>query len=156
MDIFFEPHRNLISTLIEEGVSFIVVGGYAVNFHGYNRPTGDMDIWLQPSEENKQRLIRMLKKHDFDDESIKYLSSLNFKEAQVFSMGEPPFKFDFLTKINLVSYEDADQQKVLQDADGLTIPFIHLNHLILSKISTGRTKDKADIEELNKVNRKNT
>jgi len=153
MDIFFEPHRMLLRDLLEAGVSFIVIGGYAVNFHGYNRPTGDMDIWLEPTEQNKQKLLAMLQRHDFDEDSIAYISSLNFEQTQVFSMGEPPFKFDFLTKINLVPYEEANRQKIVQDVEGLEIPFLHLNHLILSKINTGRTKDKADIEELGKINR---
>jgi hypothetical protein len=58
---------------------------------------------------------------------------------------------DFLTHINLVKYADADEQKIVADMDGLPIPFLHLNHLVLSKMNTGRSQDKADIEMLQQV-----
>jgi len=60
-------------------------------------------------------------------------------------------RVDFLTKISGVNYEEADKEKVIVDIEGMKIPVLHLNHLILSKIGTERTKDKADIEELQKI-----
>jgi predicted nucleotidyltransferase len=156
MDIFFDPHRNLLRALLNEGVEFIIIGGFAVNFHGYNRPTGDVDIWLKPTEDNKKILLKSLVKLGFDDESLSYVDSLDFNEMQAFSIGSAPFRFDFLTKINLVSYDDADKQKHLCDIEGLKIPILHLNHLVLSKINSDRAKDKADVEELQKISRNKT
>lgn len=66
-------------------------------------------------------------------------------------MDESPGKVDFLTHINNVRYQEADEQKVFSDFENIRIPFLHLNHLILSKMNTVRMKDKADIEELQKI-----
>jgi hypothetical protein len=66
-------------------------------------------------------------------------------------MGEEPEKAEFLTQISLVNFEEANERKVIAEIDGLTIPFLHLDDLIRSKFNTGRLKDKADIEELQKT-----
>ena len=58
MSIFFEEHQRILALLIKHQVEFLLIGGYAVIFHGYSRTTGDMDIWLAPNNKNKQRLIR--------------------------------------------------------------------------------------------------
>ena len=65
-------------------------------------------------------------------------------------MGEAPIRVDFMTKITGVNYDDADREKVIAEIEGLRLPILHLNHLVISKISN-RTKDKLDIEELQKI-----
>lgn len=151
MDIFYEPHRILLAKLIEHRVDFIMIGGYAVNFHGFSRPTGDMDIWLKPNAENKIKLLEMLKTYHFNKESINYIESLDFSKAEVFCMGEAPVRVDFLTKISGVEYETADKEKIIADIEGMKIPILHINHLVLSKMSNDRTKDKLNVEELQKI-----
>lgn len=151
MNIFYEPHIELLKKLTKSKVDFILIGGYAVNFHGFSRPTGDLDIWLKPSKENQDRLIGVLESYKFLPESIDYIRNLNFSEANTFSFGEVPIRVDFLTKITGISYEEADKQKIIGEVNGLSIPVLHLNHLILSKISNERLKDKMDVEELQKI-----
>lgn len=151
MDIFFEPHRLILQALIDFEIEFMLVGGYAVNLYGYNRPTGDLDLWLNPTDENKLKLLKMLSLKDFDDESLNYISSSDFSKPTVFSMGEVPLKIDFLTHINLIQFDGAYLKKNIVEIDGLKVPFIHLNDLVLSKINTGRSRDKGDIEELQKI-----
>lgn len=113
MDIFYEPHRIILKQLLENNVEFIMIGGYAVNYHGFNRATGDLDLWLKPAEENKASFIKMLEKTGFDKQGIDYVKSINFNEAEVFCIGEVPVRVDFLTKISGVTYEDADKKKLL-------------------------------------------
>lgn len=151
MNLFTELHQQLIRKLIESGVDFIIIGGYSVIFHGYKRTTGDIDIWLKPDNENKQKLLPVLKYFNFDDSEISQVRNLDFTRHLVFSIGDEPEKMDFLTHINLVKYSDADDHKILADIDGLMIPFLHLNDLVLSKMNTGRQKDKADIEMLQQI-----
>jgi hypothetical protein len=151
MDLFYKPHRLILQKLIDSDVKFIVVGGYAVNFHGFNRPTGDIDLWLKPSVENQNKFIKMLETNGFEKESINYIKSLDFSNAVVFCMGTVPARVDFLTKISGVNYNEADKLKILADVKGLKIPILHINHLILSKISNERLKDKLDVEELQKI-----
>ena len=129
MDIFFEPHRKMLRILREFDVDFILVGGFAVNYYGFNRPTGDMDIWLKPENENKEKLLSALTAYGFNSESIAYVKSLNFKDTLVFTCGETPFRIDFLTKISGVEYSEADSQAVKTTMENIGIKIIHI-HLI--------------------------
>lgn len=151
MDIFYEPHKKMLKTLVDFKVDFILIGGFAVNYYGYNRPTGDMDIWLKPTNENKLKLINALQQFGFNKDSIDYVSSLDFAKPEVFACGEPPVRIDFLTKISGIDYNEADSQKVLAPMSDIQIPILQLHHLVLSKISNDRTKDKLDVEELQKI-----
>ena len=151
MNLFIELHQELIKELIKAKVDFIIIGGYSVIFHGYKRTTGDIDIWLKPNNDNKQKLLPVLKYFGFGVGELNEVSALDFTKHLVFSIGEPPEKMDFLTYINLVNYDSADKQKILADIEGLSVPFLHLNDLVLSKMNTGRQKDKADIEMLQKL-----
>ena len=95
----------------------------------------------------------MLKNFGFDENELNQVAALDFTQHMVFSIGEEPEKIDFITRINLVIYEDADKHKITSDIDGLKIPFLHLNDLVLSKINTGRAKDKADVEMLQLIDK---
>ena len=101
----------------------------------------------------KNKLLEALKTERVFEEDLIYLKSLDFTKHLVFHIGEEPSKIDFLTFINGVSYEDADVVKNHFKSGEYEIPVIHLNHLILSKLSSNRPKDKADIEELQKRNK---
>lgn len=79
--------------------------------------------------------------------------NLFIERHQVFSMWDEPEKVDFLTRISMIEFEDANQRKIIADIDDIKIPFLHLNDLVLSKFNTGRLKDKADVEELQKIQR---
>lgn len=151
MNLFIEKHQDLLKELLLRKVDFIVIGGYSVIFHGYARSTGDVDLWLRPDNVNKLKLLDVLKQMDFDQEDIQHIAELDFAKHIVFSMWDEPEKVDFLTRISMIEFEDADQRKIIADIDGITIPFLHLNDLVLSKFNTGRLKDKADVEELQKI-----
>jgi hypothetical protein len=156
MDIFFEPHRKMLRLLHDFDVDFMLVGGFAVNFYGFNRPTGDMDIWLKPENQNKEKLLKALTAYGFNSESIIYVKSLDFNDTLVFTCGELPFRIDFLTKISGVNYSEAEPQAVKTTMENINIQIIHIHHLVLSKISNNRTKDKLDVEELQKIINRNT
>ncbi len=151
MNFFVEEHKNLLIKLIDAGVEFILIGGYAVNFHGYNRTTGDMDIWLRPDNSNKSKLFKVLVDIGFTIEEIDELDKADFSDYLVFSIWEKPYKTDFLTRISGVKFDEAWEQKVLLPLGDKNIPVLHLHHLVLSKISNGRSQDKTDIEELQKI-----
>ncbi|MBL7829604.1 MAG: hypothetical protein JNK41_01150, partial [Saprospiraceae bacterium] len=73
MNIFFSEHLLIIKQLQTYQVRFLLIGGYAVIFHGYNRTTGDMDIWIDPDEENKSKFIACLFELEYRQEDIDYL-----------------------------------------------------------------------------------
>ncbi len=151
MNIFYDSHQEVLKQFLKDGVAFLLIGGYAVIAHGHRRTTGDMDLWLQPTNENKEKFIAALAALNYDPEQLEELRHMDFAERLVFSLGQVPEKIDFLTRINLASFDEADSRKVVHDFDGLMIPVIHLNDLVLSKTNTGRPKDAADVDALQKI-----
>ncbi len=152
--ILLREHREIIETLLIHQVDFMLIGGYAVISYGYMRTTGDMDLWLKPDNQNKNKFIQALTSTGFEEDDLEALAKLDFTQPQTFTLGTKPQKIDFLTHINQVSFEEADSQKNMIMSGDIQIPVIHLDHLILSKLGTGRLKDNADVEALQAINRK--
>jgi hypothetical protein len=152
--LFFLPEFKLIlSLLIKHNVNFILVGGYAVIHYGYARTTGDMDIWLQPDNTNKIRFISALKEFEIEEEDLQELAKQDFSKPQLFFFGQKPKRIDFLTKINGVTYQEAKEKINYFPMESLEIPILQFEHLILSKISTGRPQDNADVMKLQEIAR---
>ncbi len=84
---------------------------------------------------------------------MEQLLELDFTKHLVFSIGIEPQKIDFLTYVNLVKYDEAAELKIIAEVDGLMLPIIHLNHLFLTKVNTGRPQDKIDIETFQRIRR---
>ncbi len=153
MNLFIHTHQELLASLLHNDVDFIIIGGFAVIFHGYHRTTGDVDIWLKPDNENKTRLLKALESFGIVSEALQELAALDFQQHLAFHIGKEPEKIEFLTYIIGVTFDEADLQKVTADIDQLKIPFLHYHHLVLSKLNTGRLQDLADVEELQKIAR---
>lgn len=151
MNIFIENHRLVLKKLIETEVDFMLVGGYAVNYYGYNRVTGDMDIWIKPDNLNKLLLLDALAVLDFDEEGINTIKSWDFTTAQIFNIFEKPQQTEFMTHISGVKYNEAKLTAIHANIDGLAIPLIHIQSLITNKKATGRLKDLTDAAELEKI-----
>ncbi len=84
MNILIDEHRQLLLSLLNNHVSFILIGGYAVIYYGYERITGDMDIWLQPDNENRTKLLNALEEFGIDETDLEKLRQTDFTVAQVF------------------------------------------------------------------------
>jgi len=111
------------------------------------------EIWTSGSNPamNKSNFIAALESMDFDAESLKQVQSLDFTKQMAFTIGEEPQQVDFMTFVNMVKFEEAFDDKVLTEMDDIKLPVVHLNDLILMKMNTGRAQDKADIEELQRI-----
>lgn len=152
MNIFQDEHIEILKVLIKHEVEFILIGGVAVNFYGFTRPTGDLDVWLNPVFENKTKLVKALEELKIIKEDIETIEECDFNEAIVFHIGStPPFVIDFLTKIVGVKWEEAWEMKIQTDVDDLKVSFLHVNHLKLNKFMAGRPKDLEDIRQLNRI-----
>lgn len=153
MNIFFKEHQLILNALLKHNVDFMLIGGYAVNYYGYNRTTGDMDIWLNPDNVNKELLLEALSELGFDKEGIDTIRSWDFSKPQKFHIGsqQQPDKTEFMTHISGIAFADAKEKRITADIDGLPLPLIHYNSLIQNKKSTGRLKDAADVEYLEKI-----
>ncbi len=153
MNIFFKEHQEILNALLKHHISFMLIGGYAVNYYGYHRTTGDMDIWLEPSNDNKELLLQALTALGFDEEGLNTVRSWDFTKPQKFHIGsdEQPDKTEFMTHISGIAFHNAAEQKIIVDIDGKHLPMIHYKSLIQNKKSTERTKDLADVEYLEKI-----
>ncbi|MCB0487847.1 MAG: nucleotidyltransferase [Cyclobacteriaceae bacterium] len=151
MNFLIEPHKEILVKLTQRQVQFILIGGYAVNFHGYNRTTGDMDIWLNPNDENKRHFLDYLIADGFDQLSIDQIRQLDFTKHAAFHIGEKPLQVEFLTRISGLTFEEAFDKKDILPLNDINIPFLHIDHLIISKLTSSRPKDKLDVEELQRI-----
>ena len=107
MNIFDDYTRHLLTELNNNNMQYLVVGGYAVNFYGYRRTTGDIDIWVKPDNElNKQKLLECLRKLDITTDKLSVLNELDFSKPVVFIDGEAPFKIDFMTHVSGVNFDE--------------------------------------------------
>lgn len=141
--------REFIALLEKHGVSFLVVGGYAVGFHGFPRYTGDLDIFVAVSEENAVRLVKVFAEFGFSDIG---LSEKDFLDPEIIvEIGREPIKIQVLTGIDGVAFSRCYERRVHFDDAGLRVPFISLDDLIVNKGATPRPKDKIDLEELKRL-----
>ncbi|TCA66005.1 hypothetical protein [Rhizobium leguminosarum] len=150
-DPFYNPPEvEILKLLIGSGVDFVVVGGAAVQYHGYERPREDLDILVRPSKENARCFARAMDAavppYDFADELCAVASpSFEWTPRNVHHSG-----IHFLGHISGVTYDDARASAILASCSGLSVPIISLNNLIVNKRSRGDTKDLDDIAALTK------
>ena len=138
--------RDLLKLLNDHEVEFIIVGGYALAFHGAPRFTGDIDIFVKPEPENAQRILDALA--DFGFKSLD-LSPDDFQNPnKVVQLGVPPVRIDLITSISGVTWEEADASKESGIFGDVPVCYIGKPQFIDNKRSTGRKKDLADIEAL--------
>ena len=152
MDILLPEFKKLLLLLNKHKVNYMLIGGYAVIYYGYERNTTDMDIWLKPTNDNRDKLITALHEFGIKQESLEKMSELDFLKASFFFFGEKPRKIDFLTKINGVTYTEAEEQVNYFPLQDEQVPIIQYHHLILSKICNERPQDMADVDRLQKIN----
>lgn len=139
--------KELLKLLIDRKVDFLIVGGYAVTFHGYPRFTGDLDLWVGRSEENAINIVSALKDFGFNPSNLR--TELFTGEDIVTRMGIEPMKIEIFTRIPGLTFSNAYQNKVLLSLPHVgKVPFISLEDLKVSKITSGRTQDLADLEKL--------
>jgi predicted nucleotidyltransferase len=139
--------REFIQLLNEHNVQYLVVGGYAVAFHGYPRYTKDIDIWVYLDRENAEKLLKVLADFGFGSLNLKIEDFLD--PEQVIQLGYPPNRIDLLTDLKGVDFKNCYSSKVEVEIEGTQVNFINLEHLKKNKHATGRHQDLADLENLN-------
>ena len=136
-------YKEMLSTLSDERVEFIVVGAYALAVYGFPRATGDIDIWIRRSSDNAQRVWRALLKYGVP---LLGLTKEDLTTAGiVFQIGLAPRRIDILTSIDGVEFDEAKSQCKIVEIEGVKIPIISRNHLIQNKKTTNRLQDVADV-----------
>ena len=142
------PHdfKEFLKLLNEAEVEYLLVGGYAVGYHGYPRATADMDIWVAVSPGNAERLVGVLR--DFGMSAQNILPDLFLQKNSIVRMGVPPMRIELLTSIDGVDFAECYAARITATIDGQVIHIISREHLRKNKATSGRYKDLDDLESL--------
>lgn len=147
--VLHQDYKELLRLLNENQVEYLVVGAFALGFHGAPRNTGDIDIWIRISKENSTRMISALKDFGF--------SSLGFKEEDfldkdsIIQLGVPPVRIDILTSITGVEFDAAYKNRCVLKSEGIPINYLSKEDFIKNKRASGRLKDLADLERISQT-----
>ncbi|MBI5815113.1 MAG: nucleotidyltransferase [Nitrospinae bacterium] len=138
--------KELLKSFNAHNVEYMIVGGYALAFHGAPRFTGDLDIFIKPSFDNARRIVAALAEFGFGSMG---LAEDDFaKEDSVVQLGVPPVRVDIISSITGVTWPDAFAGKVEGSYGDIPINFIGREQFIANKRAIGRKRDMADIEAL--------
>ena len=140
--------KELLSLLEKHKVRYLVVGGYAVMKYTEPRFTKDLDLWISVDRENSRAVYAALKEFGAP---LKDLAADDFaREGYFYQMGNPPLRLDVMMSIPGITFENAWENRVMVNLEGVDIPFISKADLIKSKEAGGRPQDLIDAEELRK------
>jgi len=138
--------RDLLESFHRNGVEFVIVGAYALAFHGVPRSTGDLDLLLKPGRENAERVIAALAEFGFASLG---LAADDFIVAdRVIQLGVAPVRVDLLLSISGVSWDEVETGRVSANYGDVQVWFLGKNEFLTNKRATGRKKDLADLEAL--------
>lgn len=138
--------REFLQLLNSHSVEYLVVGGYAVGFHGFPRTTGDIDVWIAVNQRNASAMVAALKEFGFNVPSLN--EELFLEIGRITQMGVPPMRIEILTKISGVDFGECYKNRMITDCDGTKVNIIALNDLKRNKRAAGRFKDLNDLENL--------
>ncbi|MCX6851794.1 MAG: nucleotidyltransferase [Verrucomicrobia bacterium] len=137
---------DFIRLLNRHRVRYVVVGGYAVAYHGYARYTGDIDFFVENSARNAAALQRVFRDFGFDNPPPD--AALFQEEKRIVRIGFPPMRVEVTNYIDGVTFADCHVHRVTARVAGIRVPFIDLEHLRKNKLAAGRPKDLDDLRQL--------
>lgn len=147
MDIELPPDfKEFLKSLNENGVKYLVIGGYAVGYHGYPRATNDLDVWIAFHSDNAERMTKALREFGFDLPEVS--PALFLQDKRIIRMGRSPMRIEITTTISGVEFDECYQDRVVDTLNGIEINLIGLRHLKINKKASGRHKDLNDLEHL--------
>jgi hypothetical protein len=138
--------REFLQLLNAHQVEYLLIGGYAVGYHGYPRATADMDIWVAIHPQNAGRIVAVLREFGFGLPELS--ADLFLRENQIIRMGVPPIQIEIITSVSGVTFEECYAERVVDTLGGVAVNLIDLKHLKVNKRASGRYKDLDDLENL--------
>jgi hypothetical protein len=138
--------KGFLQLLTAHQVEYLLVGGYAVGYHGCPRATVDMDIWIGKGPATAEKMVEVLREFGFDVPNLS--ADLFLKDDQIVRMGVPPIRLEIFTSIPGVRFEECYPARVEGEIDGVPVSLINLRDLKTNKKASGRNKDLADLENL--------
>ena len=141
-----EDYKEMLQCLAGEHVKFLIVGAYALAAHGYPRATMDIDVWVMPSPENGEAVLRALRRFGAPLHGLT-IADLQ-KDDTIFQIGVAPRRIDIITGASGLRFEEAFTRSAEIDIEGIHVRIPSVDDLIRNKRASGRTKDLADAEAL--------
>ena len=138
--------KEFLQLLSAHQVEYLLIGGYAVAYHGYPRATAEMDIWIALHTQNAEKVVAALKAFGFDLPELS--PALFLKDGQIIRMGVPPLRIEIATSISGVRFEECYAARVIAILDEVEVNLINLTHLKVNKKAAGRYKNLNDPENL--------
>lgn len=138
--------RDFLRLLSAHRVEYLLIGGYAVGFHGYPRATVDLDVWIARTSANADRMVGALRDFGFTDPVL--TAPLFLGQDRIVRMGLPPFRIEIATTISGVEFSDCYPRRIDTSIDGVPVAVIDLASLRRNKKAAGRHKDLDDLENL--------
>jgi hypothetical protein len=130
-------------------IEYLVIGGYAVGYHGYPRATGDLDIWVAIDEQTAMKMVEVLIEFGFATSEVK--KGLFLEEQKVIRMGVPPMRLEILTSIDGVDFKACFKNRIVVDFGDFEVNIISKSDLLTNKHASGRPQDLVDFEKLRDV-----
>jgi hypothetical protein len=143
-----DDFRDAVVQFADAGVEFVIVGAFALAFHGAPRASGDIDLYVRPSDENAARVYAALLRFGAPLPAHGVVAADFAREGTVYQIGLPPRRIDVLTQISGVTFDDAWASRTDVDLEGRRIHIIGREALLKNKTSAGRPKDVADVARL--------
>jgi hypothetical protein len=135
--------REFLELFLSANVEFLVVGAHALAFHGFPRFTGDLDLWIRPSNGNADLILHVLERFGFGALGITTQDLTT--QDQMIQLGVAPNRIDLLTNLSGLEFGEAWDSAEVGLLDGVAVKFISKAHFLMNKRATGRARDLADI-----------
>lgn len=152
MDVFDKEIWKFWKALQNKNVRYIMVGGFAINLHGYQRFTGDIDIWVEDSVVNRQNLRAAFIESDMGDYFM--LDKMQFVPGWTDFHLRNGLRLDIMVTMKGLedfSFSECLEMASIADIDDVRVPFLNINQLIDNKKAVNRPKDQIDVRELEKI-----
>ncbi|MEZ4769472.1 MAG: hypothetical protein R2844_13720 [Caldilineales bacterium] len=141
-----QDFKEFLRLLNDHRVEYLLIGGYAVGYHGYPRATNDLDIWIAMSADNARRVVKVLKHFGFGLPELN--EDLFLVPDSIVRMGIPPMRIELLTSVSGIDFAASYPYRVVAILDGVQVNLIDLDSLKQNKRAAGRFKDLDDLEHL--------
>jgi predicted nucleotidyltransferase len=141
-----DDFREFLKLCNRRRVRYLLIGGYAVGYHGYARATADMDVWIERTAENAARVVAALR--DFGFGLAELTPELFLEQGRIVRLGNPPLRLELLNDISGVTFDACRRRRRRATIDGIKVDIISLADLKKNKAASGRAKDVDDLEHL--------
>jgi predicted nucleotidyltransferase len=138
--------RDFLKLLNSHQVDYLLIGGYAVSFHGFYRTTADIDFWVAVSPANAAKLVQLIREFGFETPELS--EALFLTKGRIIRMGIEPTRIELLTEISGCEFDQCYKNRIDASIDGIPVKIINRADLISNKLKSGRLKDLLDVQKL--------